>query len=263
MKEDNTPSYYSILPAIVRYHKELTPLAKLIFSELTALANKTGKAYPNNKTLANWYGVSKKTISTSISLLEEKKLIIVEIEKNKKGTFRSIIPLVDPISLGRGGKKCNTPITKTSNPMEENVKPKEYTYNNTTSNNKYIEELKQILLLFQELTGVGFKIPSPSKVKNYGAYKLASAIFNKGYSLEDILSVIKFKYQNWKDQKKMLQYINYNTILRSSNFEKYYQELQITNNLKTNTNESRNNNSKTLQNKLESILQKCSEEGYL
>lgn len=127
----------------------------------------------------------------------------------------------------------------------------------------YLEELKQILLLFQELTGVGFKIPSPSKVKNYGAYKLASAIFNKGYSLEDVLSVIKFKYQNWKNQKKMLQYINYNTILRSSNFEKYYQELQITNNLKTNTNESRNNNSKTLQNKLESILQKCSEEGYL
>ena len=263
MKEDNTPSYYSILPAIVRYHKELTPLAKLIFSELTALANKTGKAYPNNKTLANWYGVSKKTISTSISLLEEKKLIIVEIEKNKKGTFRSIIPLVDPISLGRGGKKCNTPITETSSPIEENVKPKEYTYNNTTSNNKYIEELKQILLLFQELTGVGFKIPSPSKVKNYGAYKLVKAIFNKGYSLEDILSVINFKYQNWKNQKKMLQYINYNTILRSSNFEKYYQELQITNNLKTKTDESRNNNTKTLQNKLESILSNCRKEGYL
>jgi uncharacterized phage protein (TIGR02220 family) len=130
----------------------------------------------------------------------------------------------------------------------------------------YLEELKQILLLFQELTGVGFKIPSPSKVKNYGAYKLASAIFNKGYSLEDILSVIKFKYQNWKDQKKMLQYINYNTILRGKNFDKYFQELQITNNLNNtlnnNTDESRNNNSKTLQNKLESILQNCSKEGY-
>jgi uncharacterized phage protein (TIGR02220 family) len=126
----------------------------------------------------------------------------------------------------------------------------------------YLEELKQILLLFQELTGVGFKIPSPSKVKNYGAYKLTSALLNKGYSLEAILSVIKFKYQNWKNQKKMIQYINYNTILRSSNFEKYYQELQITNNLKTNTDESRNNNSKTLQNKLESILQNCRKEGY-
>lgn len=284
----DSPSYYSILPSIIRYDSELTDFAKVLFSELTALANKTGKAYPNNKTLARWFGKSAKTISTTISLLESKKYIIVEIDKNPKGTFRSIIPLVDPLSLG-GTQKRKTPKTKTSTPIDENVNPKEYTYNNTTSNNNksiyteeegkepkkeipYLLELEQILLLFEELTGRGFRIPPASKVLRYGAYKKVTAVLRAGYSLEDVLEVIKKKYKDWKSSKYSV-YIRYETLLASvEKFEKYLGEVSITKKLgknnssyerSTNNKQQTTNKEESLQDRLDKILQQSREEGFI
>ena len=286
MKDNDSPSYYSILPAIVRYDNKISDFAKVLFSELTALANKTGKAFPTNNKLAKWFNKSPKTISTTISLLESKKYILVEIERNAKGTFRSITPLVDPLSLG-GRKKGNTPNTKTSSPIEENVIPKEYTYNNTTSNsnnNIYIEEegeepkkeipylleLEQILLLFEELTGRGFRIPPDSKVLRYGAYKKVAAVLRAGYSLEDVLEVIKLKYKDWKDSKKYAIYIRYETLLASvEKFEKYKGELDITKKLGNNNKSSyerskqTTNKEESLQDRLEQILKQSREEGFI
>ena len=40
MNEQNQVNYYAIIPATVRYDKELKPAEKLLYSEVTALANK-------------------------------------------------------------------------------------------------------------------------------------------------------------------------------------------------------------------------------
>lgn len=40
MNEENKVSYYSIIPACVRYDEELTDKAKLLYGEITALSNK-------------------------------------------------------------------------------------------------------------------------------------------------------------------------------------------------------------------------------
>ena len=42
MNENIKSSYYSILPAVVRYDKDLTDKAKLLYSEITCLCNKEG-----------------------------------------------------------------------------------------------------------------------------------------------------------------------------------------------------------------------------
>ena len=63
------PSYYAIIPANVRYDKRLTDKAKLLYGEITCLTNKTGECWASNQYFANLYGVSKQTISNTISLL--------------------------------------------------------------------------------------------------------------------------------------------------------------------------------------------------
>ena len=63
------PSYYAIIPANVRYDKRLTDKAKLLYGEITCLTNKTGECWASNPYFADLYGVSKQTISNTISLL--------------------------------------------------------------------------------------------------------------------------------------------------------------------------------------------------
>lgn len=63
------PSYYSILTANVRYDDRLTQLQKLLFSEITALTNKTGECWASNSYFAKLYGVSETWVSLSIKKL--------------------------------------------------------------------------------------------------------------------------------------------------------------------------------------------------
>ena len=69
MTKMEKPSYYAIIPANVRYDKRLTDKAKLLYGEITCLTNKTGECWASNQYFADLYGVSKQTISNTISLL--------------------------------------------------------------------------------------------------------------------------------------------------------------------------------------------------
>ena len=70
-----TPSYYSIIPANVRYDKELCPNEKLLYGEITSLCNTTGKCTAGNQYFADLYDKAKETISRWISHLERKGYI--------------------------------------------------------------------------------------------------------------------------------------------------------------------------------------------
>jgi DNA-binding transcriptional ArsR family regulator len=71
-KEKIFPSYYSVLTAKVRYDKEIPMGAKVCFSEITALTNRSGFCYASNKYFAGLYDVSETTISTWIKRLQER-----------------------------------------------------------------------------------------------------------------------------------------------------------------------------------------------
>jgi DNA-binding IscR family transcriptional regulator len=54
---------------------DLPPLAKMVFSRLVRLAEKTGKAYPKHQTLADEFGVSRRSIVRVTRLLQDEGLI--------------------------------------------------------------------------------------------------------------------------------------------------------------------------------------------
>ena len=81
-KEENV-GYYSIIPAIILYNKELKPNEKLLYAIITSLTCKEGYCFATNKYLAEKLGVNPKTISSLISDLRDRNFIKIELIRNK------------------------------------------------------------------------------------------------------------------------------------------------------------------------------------
>ena len=65
--------YFGILPAEIRYDKDLLPNAKLLFVEITALCRRQGYCWATNSYFAELLGASERTVTRWIKLLCEKK----------------------------------------------------------------------------------------------------------------------------------------------------------------------------------------------
>lgn len=71
--------FYAIIPAIVRYDNQLNGNAKLLYGELTALANERGYCWATNQYFASLYNVSKRTIISWMKQLEKRKYIKIQV----------------------------------------------------------------------------------------------------------------------------------------------------------------------------------------
>ncbi len=79
MEESIQRSYYAVLPANVRYDKNITPNAKLLYAEITALCNDKGYCWAGNAYFAELYGVTKTSISNWISSLQKNGYIDIQL----------------------------------------------------------------------------------------------------------------------------------------------------------------------------------------
>ncbi|WP_333603923.1 helix-turn-helix domain-containing protein [Lactobacillus acetotolerans] len=68
------PNYYTVIPAYVRYDKDLLnmPKAILVFGEITALSNQKGYCWASNKYLGKRIGASERTVQRCVSVLIKK-----------------------------------------------------------------------------------------------------------------------------------------------------------------------------------------------
>lgn len=214
------PNYYSILTADVRYDKELKANEKLLFSEITALANKYGYCTASNGYLADLYGVKKTTVSHWLIHLKEKNYISIEIERNDKKEIisRKIYPISTPIA-----QKNNRYSKNEQDPIAQKSKENITSINNI--NSEVDKESKRdrfdydkFISWFNEITGRNFS--SKALFKKY-----INARLNEGFTKEDIAKVVTFKASKWKDTE-MKEYLRPNTLFALSHFDNYLQEVK-------------------------------------
>lgn len=101
MEESVQRSYYAVLPANVRYDKNITPNAKLLYAEITALCNDKGYCWAGNAYFAELYGVTKTSISNWISSLQKNGYIDVQLiyKENSKEIQSRYISIANNIPI--------------------------------------------------------------------------------------------------------------------------------------------------------------------
>lgn len=218
----NKPSYYSVLTADVRYDKTISDKAKLIYSELTALANTQGYAYPSNYFLAELYEVTERTIERIINELSSAKYIEIEIEKSKNGTLRKIY-ILDRKNVKKASKnitsdtqKSNTnpPDKNVVNPPDKNVATHPTKMTGAINTNNTSKNITSINTTIRESKVIDVSIPEPtnntenislSDVEKIGIkLDIKKSVFEKFYhyySVRDFITKdnLKITYSNLKN----------------------------------------------------------------
>ena len=140
-------SYYAIIPANVRYDKNLSANAKLLYGEITALCNEKGYCWATNEYFASLYNTSEKTITRWISNLKDSEYIDTKIEtfRYEDGTVKKIryifldknvINQIDTFDINHTDKNV-------LNHTDKNVPYNNTIINNTIINNKKKERKKE------------------------------------------------------------------------------------------------------------------------
>lgn len=205
---NESKSYYAIIPANVRYDNDLSPNAKLLYGEITALCNEKGYCWATNDYFAKLYGVSKTSVSKWIALLIKKGYLYSEIEY-KDGTKEI---------LHRYLRIVNEPIEKKLNRgIEEKLKDNNTINNNTinnTNNNIYSTKDKK------------------SSYGCYGRIKLTDAEYQKllaDYGKEVIDNQIALLDEYVESNNNKNKYSNFNLVLRKSIREKWFNKKEQNN----------------------------------
>lgn len=88
------PGYWAVIPANVRYDKNLSPLAKLLYGEISCLLQFNNKCFASNKYFSRLYEVSETQVSRLINQLIKHNYVKSEMEITAHGSRRLIkIPL--------------------------------------------------------------------------------------------------------------------------------------------------------------------------
>lgn len=155
---NDQPNYYSIIPASVRYDKDLKPMEIIMYGEITALANKYGYAYASNSYFAELYQVHKKTVSNWINHLKEKGYIRTVVTRNEDMSVKDRKIYIIPPYEQKDGEGYPQ---KDSYPIHKKTEENNTRFNNTSINRDRDETSELFQLISKELE----MIQSPLKVQ--------------------------------------------------------------------------------------------------
>lgn len=138
--ETEKPSYYAIIPSIVRYDERLSASEKLMYGELTCLTNKLGYCYASNSYFAKLYKKDASTISRWVKNLEDCGYITIDYEREGKQIIKRIIKMIHLPSVVL--QNCNEGIEFLQEGYCKNRKENNTRYNNTSNNIYTVTEEK-------------------------------------------------------------------------------------------------------------------------
>lgn len=192
---ENKKNYFAVIPAPVRYCKKLQPNAKLMYGEITALANDSGYCYASNEYFSKLYGVTKTSVSKWISALENNNFIKIKYKYHTgtKQIKQRRIFIADPFNKNSIGieKKLKTP-------LEEKLKDNIYNYinkikkDNTTKSEKrqFDEKTKNAFPHFAALFPLKYRPKSETqKIKWLDCLDKLQRL--DGYDLREVYNVSK------------------------------------------------------------------------
>ena len=76
------PGFWALIPASVRYDKELPPNAKLLYGEVTALSDKLGYCYAQNSYFSDLFGLSERSVTRLLSTLVDRGYLRVDVVRD-------------------------------------------------------------------------------------------------------------------------------------------------------------------------------------
>lgn len=122
---ENKPNFYAIIPANVRYDKDLSPNAKLLYGEITSLCNEKGYCWANNRYFMELYNISDRQIRNLLKQLSDKNYINIELINNtNRRIYITDSPEKNFLPLGK-----KFPLTPEKNFTHNNKMNKKNKYN--------------------------------------------------------------------------------------------------------------------------------------
>lgn len=203
------PGYYAVIPASVRYDKSLSPNAKLLYGEITALLNFKNKCFATNAYFARLYEISEVQVSRLIKQLVDGKHVFTEMSVTPKGTERLIY-----IALNIND---NTPLIKNDNRgVIKNDK-----HNNKSINNASLFDNKEdadfcFIKEFNTLRNSKFQLTIKSKWRENLRERL-----REGYKVKDIIEALKNAMASEYHAKNNFNDLTPEFITRQDKLEKY------------------------------------------
>lgn len=142
--EEQQKSYYAIIPANVRYDKDLAPNAKLLYGEITALCNEKGYCWASNQYFAELYGVSVLSVKRWVNSLVNKGYVYrtLTYKPNSKEVDKRILSIDSGIKIDTTSvQNCYDPSIKNdTSPSIKNDTDNNTSINNTFNNTNIYKE---------------------------------------------------------------------------------------------------------------------------
>ena len=187
------PSYYAIIPANVRYDKNLKANEKLLYGEITALSQQSGRCFASNDYFAKLFDVTNIAISRWVSNLVKYGYInrVLEYRDGTKQIVNRYLSLsIDPIN-----NSVNDLLTKKIPPINQKVKDNTKNYNNTSINNININNIN--INKYGEYQRILLTDKQYKDLENeWGETELLRMITIMDESIE--MNPKKYKYTNFK-----------------------------------------------------------------
>lgn len=203
-----TPGYYAVIPASVRYDPRLKPNEKLLYGEITALSRKDGYCFATNRYFASLYRVTKETVSHWVSHLQELGYVGVDMVYTETGAVGMRRIILFPENLpGPLRKKEGPPLRKKETPPCE--KTQGTIYNNTRKNTVTLLETEGAPP--QEDAGLfgRFWQAYPKRKGKEAARKAFLRLGVTGELLEGMLAAVEREKQSRQWQEESGRYIPY------------------------------------------------------